>query len=137
LMIDFDLEAPGLERFFEISEALHSPDEIMGARGIVDMLLSYKDLRSLPQPYLSRQAIFGGKLQDELPLPVEPLANFIVPIYEENSSGGYLAIIPAGSRGNGGFARYANQVRSFDWNDFYTNWNGEQFFEQFRREAEA
>src|SRR5205085_770732 len=70
LMIDFDLEAPGLERFFEISEALHSPDEIMGARGIVDMLLSYKDLRSLPQPYLSRQAIFGGKLQDELPLPV-------------------------------------------------------------------
>lgn len=137
LMIDFDLEAPGLERFFEVPEALHSPDEVMSARGIVDMLLSYKDLRSLPQPYLSRQAIFGGKLQDESPLPVEPLANFIVPIYEENTSGGYLAIVPAGSRGNGDFARYANQVRSFDWNDFYNNWNGEQFFEQFRREAEA
>jgi len=103
----------------------------------LDMLLSYKDLRSLPQPNQSRKATLDGQPRGEFPFPVEPLANFIVPLYEGNSSSGYLAIIPAGSRGDAGFARYANQVRSFDWNDFYTNWNGDQFFEWFRREAEA
>src|SRR5260221_6473352 len=121
LMVDFDLEAPGLEQFFEESKALHSPDEVMNARGILDMLLSYKNLRSLPQPNLSRQAKLDGQPRGEFPFPVEPLTNFIVPLYGGISSGGYLAIIPAGSRSDAGFAHYATQVRSFDWNDFYTN----------------
>jgi hypothetical protein len=137
LMVDFDLEAPGLERFFDVPKSmLHTPGEIMSARGIVDMLLSYKELRSLPRPHLP-QAMRDSHLQDAFPFPVEPLTNFIVPLYKENLSGGSLAIIPAGQRRNADFARYANQVRSFDWNDFYRNRDGEQFFEWFRQEAEA
>src|SRR5437588_701647 len=65
LMVDFDLEAPGLEQFFEVRAALHSPYEVMNARGIVDMLFSYKDLRSLPQPNLLRQATLESQLQDK------------------------------------------------------------------------
>ncbi len=135
LLVDFDLEAPGLERFFEVSQAIHSPDEVMNARGIMDLLLSYKELRSLPK--INSKEAFASQSHSEFPFPVEPLANFIMPIYKENLSGGSLAIIPAGRRGESNFTRYTNQVRSFDWNDFYMNWNGEQFFEWFRGEAEA
>src|SRR5438105_5947194 len=115
LMVDFDLEAPGLERFFEVPEAKHSPEEVMSARGLIDLLFSYKELRSLPQ--INSKEVFERQTHSEFPFPVEPLTNFIVPLYEENPSSGNLAIIPAGRRGDADFTRYANQVRSFDWND--------------------
>src|SRR5947209_8558912 len=108
LMVDFDLEAPGLERFFEVPKAMNSPDEIISARGMMDLLLSYKELRSLRQ--LNLKEVFQSQTQNEFSFPVEPLTNFIVPIYGENSSGGSLAIIPAGRRGNADFTWYANQV---------------------------
>ncbi|MBN1995311.1 MAG: hypothetical protein JW953_21665 [Anaerolineae bacterium] len=138
LMVDFDLEAPGLEGYFEVPEAQNKPGDILTRRGVIDMLVSYKELRLLSSPLPLSQTLEPPtpQRQKDFPFPVEPITNFITPIYQENEIGGRLSIIPAGRRAGSEFTNYAQRVRSFDWDDFYTNWDGEQFFEWFRRETE-
>ncbi len=137
LLVDFDLEAPGLERFFNVPEALYKPDEVLTKRGIIEMLNSYKELYQLPRPSsLSPNVVEGDNTPAPLPLSIEPLTNFVVPMYTESANGGTLSLIPAGRRDGDEFTNYARQVRSFDWDDLYTNQDGERFFEWFRLEAE-
>ncbi|HEY0545498.1 MAG TPA: tetratricopeptide repeat protein [Pyrinomonadaceae bacterium] len=152
LIVDFDLEAPGLERYFEVDGAQHSPDIVVSKRGVMDLLVSYKNLRSLPVLSLPNSApttteTEASAAHDEFPFPVEPLSNFIVPIYEKETRSraasktgslkrrGSLSIIPAGRRDGEEFARYAERVRGFGWDDFFANWDGELFFDWFRKEA--
>lgn len=138
LMVDFDLEAPGLERYFNVPNAMTKPQEVLSKRGVIDMLLSYLELRSLPCFDTVREVVPETLLQkDEFPHRVEPLKEFLVPIYEKNALGGELSLIPAGRRDGDEFTAYAQRIRSFDWDDFYVSWDGEAFFEWFRREAEA
>ncbi|MCI0339322.1 MAG: AAA-like domain-containing protein [Acidobacteria bacterium] len=137
LMVDFDLEAPGLERFFNVSTSIHKPNDVMGKRGIIDLLYSYKELRSLPRPSQPLPTESEVRQSPDLfPFQVEPLSNFIVRIYRRSRNRGTLSLIPAGLRKGDEFTNYARRVRSFDWDDFYVNWDGEQFFEWFRRETE-
>src|SRR2546430_10503584 len=99
LIIDFDLEAPGLEGFFNTPESTLSPTAVLDRRGVIDMLLSYKELHSLPHPDPVVGTLETSPNPNPFPFPIEPLANFIVPLYEENSDGGALFLIPAGRRG--------------------------------------
>lgn len=136
LMVDFDLEAPGLERYFNVSGAKYNHSEILNKRGIIDMLLSYKELRSLPRANIPQTDQPESQDKNDFPFSVEPLTNFMVSVYEDSSSDGELYLIPPGRRAGPEFAKYAKQMRSFDWNDFYTNWDGELFFEWFRHASE-
>ena len=62
------------------------------------------------------------------------LGDFIQPIYQRLPGGGRLDILSAGQRQEQDqLARYALNLRSFDWQDFYFNWKGELFFEWLRR----
>lgn len=136
LMVDFDLEAPGLERFFNAPETSLNPDEVIQQRGVIDLLLSYKQLSSIPLPNFQTENTSGDSEVDEnLIFPVEPISNFIVPLYDRNKDSGSLSIIPSGKRDNGNFRQYAQQAHSFDWNDFYDNWNGRKFFDWFKQEV--
>lgn len=138
LMVDLDLEAPGLERYFDVPEAAYNPADVLGKRGLIDMLISYKKLYSLPRLSLSESSTYAdASSQKQFSFPVEPLTNFIVPIYESGNHGGTLHIIPAGYRAGDEFTRYSERVRSFDWDNFYSEWQGEEFFEWFRCEAES
>ncbi len=132
LMVDFDLEAPGLERFFDQQED-PTPETIQAARGVIDLLVSYKELRSLPFVEASQtEADEDGSF----PFAVEPLRNFVTPI-SASSEGGQLLIVPAGRRNGSEYVAYAERVRSFDWDEFYARWDGEAFFEWFRQQAES
>jgi MinD-like ATPase involved in chromosome partitioning or flagellar assembly len=161
LVVDFDLEAPGLEKFFDGTREGFRADAAMEARGVVDLLYSYMELRTLaasvsfgtetePPPgetaelrapaSLQSAAVLqsgaGISLEQRIArLPVEPLERFAVPIYS-NRSGGSLRIIPAGKRAGGAFREYAHKVLSFDWEDFYRRYDGETFFEWFRQQAD-
>ncbi|OBQ22292.1 hypothetical protein [Anabaena sp. AL93] len=141
LMVDFDLEAPGLERFFDISnqdeepKVLNSPHEVIEKRGVIDLLLSYKQSYSFHLPNQESENTSEGSKEDKISFTFEPIDNFIVPLYAENDKGGKLYIIPSGCRGEGKFSEYASKVYSFDWNDFYDHYNGKQFFEWFRKEV--
>jgi len=134
LIVDFDLEAPGLERYFDVPEAVHDAEEVIDKRGVIDLLVSYSQLRALPLPVSPRGT--GSLIEPEPPFPVEPLNKFIVPIYEKTARSGSLSIIPAGQRGGDHFKEYADRLRSFDWDDFYATKEGERFFDWFREAAE-
>jgi energy-coupling factor transporter ATP-binding protein EcfA2 len=153
LLIDFDLEAPGLERFFETSWEGTDTD-ILEQRGIVDLLVSYKELRALHKAtsadptaekpeaqyedsIIDRTGSRQGATQtaESFPFPVEPFTNFVVPIHEHGPGNGALLFMPAGRRVAEELTRYSEKVGQLDWTDFYGNWNGEWFFEWFRKQA--
>ncbi|GGL21689.1 hypothetical protein Sme01_63460 [Sphaerisporangium melleum] len=119
LMIDFDLEAPGLEHCFPIDHAA-----VRGGEGLLDLLLAYK--------YEMSVASSGG--------PGEPtfrdLGRFTTTVYPERERAGALDLIAAGRRRTDEqVARYGLELRRFDWTDFYRSWSGELFFEWLRREV--
>lgn len=128
LMIDFDLEAPGLEEFFPVD-----PRKVRRQAGLIDLLASYKRA-------MARDPLAGE--DPEAQPAFKRLDDFIAPIYPDLPSRGKLELLPAGQRaGPRGddepLARYAHALRTFDWQDFYFKWGGELFFEWLRRELHA
>jgi hypothetical protein len=132
LMIDFDLEAPGLERFFDDPYALVNAGEVVQRRGLIDLLTSYRELRTLPSLEPPPADGAGG-----FAYSAEPIESFVVAIRRDKSSGGSLSLLPAGRRAGAEYTRYADRVRSFSWDDFYARFDGEEFFEWFRLQVET
>jgi Mrp family chromosome partitioning ATPase len=121
LMVDWDLEAPGIERFFplDLEDALDKP-------GVMDMLLRYKEQMSQELPTLEKP----GTLSFEMP------AQFTIDVYPGTKGKGRLWLLTAGRHSREYFAEYAYSVRTFDWQDFYQNWEGELYFEWLRQQFE-
>ncbi|MCD4739446.1 MAG: hypothetical protein K8R89_09360 [Anaerolineae bacterium] len=116
LLVDWDLEAPGLDRFFALDV------EKMAARpGVVDMLLDYK--HQMTQEWTAEAGQFPFKKPSDLIIDLHP-----------DSSKGRLWLLTAGQRDKANFARYANAILTFDWKDFYDNWVGEAYFEWLRQQ---
>jgi WD40 repeat protein len=128
LMVDWDLEAPGLERFFSIDYA-----EFYTKPGVIDLLVNYK-----------QQMTEEIRLIDANELPFDKPEHFFFDIYPNSTSKGKLWLLSAGKRSAGkqsknpenNFIEYANRVRDFDWKDFYETWGGELYFEWLRRQFE-
>jgi cellulose biosynthesis protein BcsQ len=120
LIVDWDLEAPGLERFFPIDL-----DETLDRPGVLDMLLGFK--KQMAQELPVSEDGTG-------PLPFEKPDQFVLDIYPDDSDKGRLWLLPAGRRSTGHFTEYAYAVRTFDWQDFYQNWEGELYFEWVRQQ---
>lgn len=119
LMVDFDLEAPGLEHFFPIDHA-----RVRGREGLLDLLLAFKYAMSV-----ASSAAEEGE-EDAY----RDLDRYISTIYPRRSDGGCLDLLPAGLRQTDDqLTRYGAELRRFDWQDFYYVWSGELFFEWFRR----
>ncbi len=124
LMIDWDLEAPGLEQFF-------FPDEeklthIRAQLGLMDLVSDYKTKMTQAQD-----------LSDPENFPFRKPGDTAIDIYPGSSEAGpKLRLITAGRRRSENPAEYANAVLTFDWRDFYKTWQGEAYFDWFRRECE-
>ncbi len=118
LMIDFDLEAPGLEQFFYRGDERELRDAIRGQTGLLDLLLAYKESMS----------VAGGGAS------FREIERFIATIFAQRPGGGRLDLMPAGQRLSAEqLSHYAQALRQFDWQDFYFNWEGDLFFEWLRR----
>jgi tetratricopeptide (TPR) repeat protein/cellulose biosynthesis protein BcsQ len=115
LMIDFDLEAPGLEQYFQIPQ-----ESARAHEGLLDLLLAFKE----------SMAVGGAGAKGDF----RDLGRFILAVYQKLPSGGSLDLMPAGRREGADLERYVTGVRAFDWQDFYFNWEGELFFEWLRDE---
>ncbi|MCK6567690.1 MAG: hypothetical protein DCC59_07665 [Chloroflexi bacterium] len=124
LMIDWDLEAPGLENFFSTNPEIDK--DPLARRGLADMLQDYKNLMSTPHEQ--------EKDSPQFLLPSGDLSPYFYSIHSPNSVGGRLWLLPAGKRDSDEYVSYTNFVRTFDWLDFYENWYGDIFFEWFRTE---
>ena len=118
LAIDFDLEAPGIERyFFERDEARH----VRERRGLIDLIQTYK--RALTNEAEFQQAAF------------RQWRSFVTDAIPRTGRGGSVDLMTAGCREpEEKLSAYALSVRTFDWQDFFHNWNGEKFFDWLRRQ---
>ncbi len=122
LMVDWDLEAPGLERFFpsvDLQQTLDQP-------GIMDMLLHYKE-QMAQEP------------DEDTPPELESPGAYIINIYPDQPDPGHegeLYLLTAGRRSQSHFPDYAQAVMAFDWQDFYDSWKGEFYFDWLREQFE-
>jgi tetratricopeptide (TPR) repeat protein len=117
LMVDWDLEAPGLEKFFDLDV-----ESVLDKPGVMDMILDYKEKMS--------QKLEATSEED---LPFLKPKDLALEVYPNAPGDGKLYLLTAGKRSKDHFLDYANSVLSFDWKDFYDKWNGELYFEWFRR----
>lgn len=162
VMIDWDLEAPGLESYFG-----HDPAELDVLRsklGLLDLIVAYKDIfTSLPiparrvaptsvAPILAPDGLSDGTSSVGADAPavraaekahsravleildetLPPLSHMLVPIKTDGADPGGLWLLPAGARNGAKFNSYAETVQGFDWADFYANYEGEMYFEWLR-----
>ena len=80
VMIDWDLEAPGLESFFSSSQ--EEVDRIREELGVIDLLTAYKtQAPTLDLPETGRDTVVDA-LQEQLP----PLKPVLVPIHVGETS---------------------------------------------------
>ena len=118
LAVDWDLEAPGLHRYF--APFLIDPD-LSATDGLIDMMVEFE---------LKTVGGRGGQVgADWFRQQGAAILEYTTALeYEEFREGGELHFLPAGRQGPG----YAARVNSFDWRGLYQNRGGELFFEGAR-----
>lgn len=121
LMVDWDLESPGLESFFpQIAQTSRENP------GLIDLILNYKEIVENELPPEDNISPFGD------------ISDYLIDVYPymENGKTGRLRLLSAGKRNESFFYEYATIIKEFDWGDFYNHWVGERFIEWLRRELE-
>ena len=144
IMIDWDLEAPGLERYFPVSR-----EEVEARLGVIDLLIEYREAMAQPPPPDVAKSSTG---MAQPPDTEEADQNnhigqrfgfhspreYLLDLGEKlGLPAGRLSLLPAGQRDGERFASYAARVQGLDWAAFYRDWEGEVYLEWFRKELDA
>ncbi|HEX7678175.1 MAG TPA: hypothetical protein VF713_08635, partial [Thermoanaerobaculia bacterium] len=139
---DWDLEAPGLERYFTSREVDGVPwesilQQLIKAPGLIDLLTEYRDSLSSSTPRPTSEEDYA-RLGDVL---VRRPSTVALPVSVETGSSlnpkvrsGSVRLISAGRRDGAFQQTYAEVVRSFDWEEFYNRWAGGSYVEFMRRD---
>lgn len=109
IAVDWDLEAPGLHRFFDL------PQESIRT-GLIDLLYDYKDML--------RQET------DSLPKELVKLDEYLTPVSVAGANKGSISLLAAGRMSD----EYAGRVNEFRWKEFYDKWHGYGFMEYLKGE---
>jgi hypothetical protein len=151
-MVDWDLEAPGLEAFFTAGSEDTARD-IADRPGLMDLLASYQRLfprlglaaalDAQPDSATPERPADGPPaaatplevLNDQLP----PLQGVLQPVVRPwgAAGDGELLLLSAGWRAGKRFDDYARAVQGFDWADFYRRFQGEAYFNWLRAQLAA
>ncbi|WP_239332528.1 KGGVGR-motif variant AAA ATPase [Frankia sp. CiP3] len=119
LVVDWDLEAPGLHRYFH--PFLVDP-ELAGSTGVMDMVWDYAlatlDTQGDPSPGWHE--------------PYADVLNHTVSL-RGFEPGGVLSLLPAGRQDDA----YGAKVNSFDWSSFYDKRGGGAFVEAMKQSMAA
>ena len=108
LVVDWDLEAPGLHRFFNVQDSEVS-------KGLIELLNDYKAL--------------VREEQKSLPEKLVDVSKYIqtARVFRE---GGKISILAAGKQDK----HYATEINQFSWEEFYAKWHGFGFIEYLKKE---
>jgi cellulose biosynthesis protein BcsQ len=119
LVIDWDLEAPGLHRYFR--PFLDDPD-LASSDGVIDYVVEFAEAASE----------VASETQDQPPegwyKPYANLLRYAKPLAYDFLGEGTLDFIPAGRQDVG----YAGRVNSFHWKNFYEKLGGWQVLDEAR-----
>jgi tetratricopeptide (TPR) repeat protein len=119
LMIDWDLEAPGLHHYFHpflIDPRLEATD------GLIDMVVAYSQEAVTPEEQ------GGGAWIDR----AAEVGRFIAGINYTFPENGLLHLLPAGKQN----ASFSVRVNTFHWDDFYERLNGGAFLELVKKKLQ-
>ena len=119
LLIDWDLEAPGMHRYFF---PFLRDRELANTRGLFDLLLEYRDMVQTPEEFRPPSARNPLELADPRRF-AEPLALDFERMYGQP---GRLSLLAAGRQDE----HYAERVNGFNWYDFYALQDGRKFVQQ-------
>jgi tetratricopeptide (TPR) repeat protein len=131
VMIDWDLEAPGLERFFFSAEDV----ELVKSRpGLMDLLLMYqRQFLSIP---IHPNECDDERVQTVLAEYLLPITSVLQPVSASDvvstQSRGTLWLLSSGCRSGENFSSYAENVQDFNWKAFYDQYRGAAYFEWLR-----
>ena len=111
IAVDWDLEAPGLHRFFGVS-----PDVAGSTGGILDYFVAWRDAVTRNEP--------------EPPPEVERVLDWLVPITDEKHAPrfGSLRVLLAGQLDT----TYGDRLAGLHWQDFYSRTEGSAAVETLR-----
>lgn len=114
LVIDWDLEAPGLHRYF--APFLEDP-ELTSTAGLIDFFTAFVEGARLQLTQADGDAPWHLKYSD--------LTRFAVPIDYEFPADGTIDLVPAGRQG----PAYGILINSVHWDEFYGRLGGGIFLE--------
>ncbi|WP_038164472.1 pYEATS domain-containing protein [Verrucomicrobium sp. BvORR106] len=127
LVIDWDLEAPGLHRYFR--PFLQDP-ELLRSDGLIDFFCEFAEAARM-QKRKQRQS--EGQEEETESLWYEDYTDLLrcaVSLDHEFPSPGTIDFVPAGRQG----PSYGIRVGSFDWTDFYQKLGGGVFLEAVKKQ---
>ncbi len=118
LTVDWDLEAPGLHRYFR---PFLLDQELTSSEGILDLVLDYAVEAITP-------AGSDKERSKDWYLPFANILRYAVTLKWTFPTPGRLDFIPAGQQ----TPSYASRVNSFDWRNFYDRLGGSAFLEAIK-----
>jgi WD40 repeat protein/MinD-like ATPase involved in chromosome partitioning or flagellar assembly len=123
LVLDWDLEAPGLHRYFR---PFLLDKELTSSEGIIDFVNDYA-------AEAIRPVAKGETLPPDWYVAHADLLSYAVSLDWQFPRGGGLDFVPSGKQG----PSYATRVNSFDWQNFYDRLGGYQFLEAAKARMKA
>ncbi|MSV28373.1 MAG: tetratricopeptide repeat protein, partial [Bryobacterales bacterium] len=119
LAIDWDLEAPGLHRYFR---PFLADRDLSDSPGLIDFVIDYVEKVLTPgSPVQEKDATWT--------VPYADLQNYSYALRDwQFPQGGTLDFVPAGRQSSD----YSRNVNSFDWEDFYDTLGGYSFLDLVR-----
>ncbi len=117
LTVDWDLEAPGLHRYFR---PFLIDKELTATNGLIELMWSFTDAAMTPVPEADRVQGWHEAYADFLPYTTTIRWAFPRP--------GRLDLLPAGKQG----ASYSRNVNAFNWQSFYDRLGGGVFLESVK-----
>jgi MinD-like ATPase involved in chromosome partitioning or flagellar assembly len=132
LVADWDLESPGLRRFFEPFMDAGASDR----PGVVDLVRRYAwaiieaqiDPEALHRDESSRQAALPA-IDARVDEHVGRLDSYVIPLSWQFPDGGALHFLSPGKQANGD---YQATLSALDWDNFYDNLHGDRFLTALR-----
>src|SRR5262245_21854437 len=121
LTVDWDLEAPGLHRYYT---PFLSDKDLTGSEGLIDLLIEFRDATATGH---------AGAGDDNWHEAYADISAYVVSLDWDFPRGGTLDLLPAGRQG----ASYSARVNSFDWEEFYERRGGGVFLEAIKEKMRA
>jgi hypothetical protein len=119
LAVDWDLEAPGLHRYFY---PFLVDKDITSSDGIINFVVEFKLKAMTPPPQTE-------KLDKDWYVSYANILRYAGALEWEFPRGGRLDFVPAGRQNQS----YSDLVTSFDWQEFYEHLGGGTFIEAAKR----
>jgi CobQ/CobB/MinD/ParA nucleotide binding domain len=121
LVVDWDIEAPGLHRYFR---PFLQDKNLASSQGVIELVTNFVAAAIRPSAPLPEAA--NNEADDpNWYLPLAEIDKYVLPLAWTFPQRGALDLLPAGRQD----ASYAARANSFDWGQFYDKFGGGVFLE--------